>query len=144
MIVRPGGLLLREGALLVMHYRYGGRDRFNLPGGNQEEGESAGAALIREFREELSLGIALGPLQFCVETNAGDRAVLHLLFRVEAPDASPHLDPGHSRALGLRWLQAAEVETAPLYPGIGPVVAGWLRGESLPSPYLGKVEQTWY
>jgi len=61
---------LREGRLLVA--RNHGRDRFYLPGGRQEPGESDAQTLVREVAEELTATIVESSIMH-VMTVHGDR-----------------------------------------------------------------------
>lgn len=144
MIVRPAGVMVREQRLLVMCYRYGGRDRFNLPGGNLEPGEEVTACLAREFAEELDLEVAVGRLLFCVETAAVERHVLHLVFQVSHLSGTPCLNSAQTRAVELRWLPVEAVEEAPLYPAVAPALGAWLRDGRLDAAYLGRLKQEWF
>ncbi|MEO5340436.1 MAG: NUDIX domain-containing protein [Magnetococcus sp. MYC-9] len=143
-VIRPAGVVVRDRHLLVMCYRYGARDRFNLPGGNLEAGEELTTCLMREFAEELDLEITVGELLFCAETVAAERHVLHLVFRVATAAGQPCLNPAQTRAVQLRWLPLAEVAQAPLYPALAPALADWLMGEGPATPgYLGRLQQEW-
>ncbi len=143
MVIRPSGVVVQDDQLLVMCYRYGGRDRFNLPGGNLEPGEEPTVCLLREFAEELDLEIGIGDLLFCAETVAAERNVLHLVFQVTTVSGTPCLNPAQTRAVQARWLPIDAVATAPLYPGIAPDLAARLRGERAPC-YLGRLHQEWF
>lgn len=57
-------ILVRDRALLAV--RAGGKQKFYLPGGKREPGESDVAGLCREVREEL--GVELDPLSFSLFT----------------------------------------------------------------------------
>lgn len=144
LVVRPAGMLLREGRLLTMAYRYGEQPRFNLPGGKPETGEDLPACLQREFLEELGLTIEVGPLCQVVESKASGREVLHLLFAVTSPGATPHLNPSQTRAQGVCWMSTQEVASAPLYPDIGPWLAQWMQGHAGDALYGGVIRQSWY
>ena len=144
MVVRPSGVVVHDQKLLVMHYQYGGRDRFNLPGGNLEFGEEAAACLKREFAEEMDLEIAVGDLLFCAETMAAERHVLHLIFPAVVVSGTPCLNPTQTRAVQLRWFSHESVENASLYPAIASPLAAWMRkGYTMPI-YLGRLEQDWF
>ena len=62
MRIRAVAVVLREGKLLVMHRRRGGREYAVLPGGGIEEGESVQDAVLRELREETGLRGRVGAL----------------------------------------------------------------------------------
>ena len=59
MIRVAAGVLQREGRILICQRRGGGPHalKWEFPGGKLREGESAGAALCRELREELSVAV---------------------------------------------------------------------------------------
>ncbi len=143
MIVRPSGLVVSDRRLLVMHYRYGGRDRFNLPGGKVDPGESLSDCLVREFAEELDLEVHPGDQVFTVETHAGGREVLHLIFDISDYAGLPCLNPHHTKSLDVLWMDVETLATAPLYPAIGPVLAAWMTSKKGHPVYLGLWEQPW-
>ena len=60
--VRVYGLLVHEGKVLISRETIGGMRITKFPGGGLEFGEGIGAALVREFDEELGLPVELGPL----------------------------------------------------------------------------------
>ncbi|MEO5362568.1 MAG: NUDIX domain-containing protein [Magnetococcus sp. DMHC-8] len=144
MIVRPSGVVVQDRHLLVMCYRYGVRDRFNLPGGNLEVGEELTVCLMREFAEELDLEIQVGDLLFCAETVLGERHVLHPVFQIVATSGSPCLNPAQTRATQVLWLPVEAVAAAPLYPGIAPTLSAWLQGDQAVPCYLGRLQQEWF
>ena len=55
-----GGVLLRDGRALVNRAVY--RERFTIPSGYVEAGESLAAALVREVAEETAVEVSVGPL----------------------------------------------------------------------------------
>jgi 8-oxo-dGTP pyrophosphatase MutT (NUDIX family) len=63
-----GWLHVRDGRLLAVRTR--GRDRFYLPGGKPEPGETDEQALVREVREELGLELADPRPAFTVQAPA--------------------------------------------------------------------------
>ncbi|MBF0357167.1 MAG: NUDIX domain-containing protein [Magnetococcales bacterium] len=143
MIVRPAGIWVVDGQVLTMRYQYSGRDRFNLPGGNQEFGEEIKAGLVREFAEELGVVVEVGDLLWTAETLVAGREVLHLLFKVESMVGSPLLNPDETKALELVWLNPEEVVKVPLYPAIGSCLKPWLKENKKSATYLGCINQDW-
>ncbi|MBF0183550.1 MAG: NUDIX domain-containing protein [Magnetococcales bacterium] len=144
MIIRPAGLVLHQQQLLTMRYRYGERDRFNLPGGNLEPGESIPICLQREFQEELGLTVAVGDLLCCSETLVGERHAVHLIFPVTISAGTPQLNPQATRALEICWLPLVQLAQTPLYPSIAAPLSQWLLQGELPARYLGQVVQEWF
>lgn len=144
MILRPAGLVVQDRQLLVMRYQYGGRDRFNLPGGNLDPGEELTACLMREFAEELDLEIEVGQLLFCAETVAVERHVLHLIFQVTAISGIPCLNPTQTRAVQVQWLPIDRVADVSLYPAITSALVAWLCDGCVAPHYLGRLQQEWF
>jgi 8-oxo-dGTP pyrophosphatase MutT (NUDIX family) len=68
-----GWLYVRDGRLLAVRTR--GRDRFYLPGGKPEPGETDEQALVREVREELGVELLDPRPAFTVEAPAHGLAV---------------------------------------------------------------------
>ncbi|MBF0135590.1 MAG: NUDIX hydrolase [Magnetococcus sp. DMHC-1] len=144
MIIRPGGLLVHDGRLLLMRYEYGGQDRFNLPGGKPDPGEDWRQCLIREWAEELNLTVQPGKLIFLVESEGGGRNVLHPLFQLTGTNPpKPRLNPHQTSALEVLWLNSNTLRQAILYPHIPHVLSEWLEGKSGSDPYLGRILQPW-
>ncbi|MBF0610208.1 MAG: NUDIX domain-containing protein [Magnetococcales bacterium] len=142
MIIRPAALLVREERLLLMVYRYGDQERYNMPGGKLDEGEEIGACLQREWWEELGMKIRLGSLALVAETLVEERQVLHLLFHATSED-EPCLNPVETHASSLLWLPLQKLSEAPLYPAVGEALLDLLvRGVAVPC-YQGRVVQHW-
>ncbi len=87
-----GWLHVRDGRLLGVRTR--GRDRFYLPGGKPEPGETDEEALIREVREELGLVLTDVRPAFTVEAPAHGLAVetdltMHCFHAVASGEPQP-------------------------------------------------------
>lgn len=80
--VRVSGILVRDGALLLISHRKKGETYWLLPGGGVQYGESLVRALEREFCEEL--GIRVGVEGFACMSDAiephGKRHILNISF----------------------------------------------------------------
>lgn len=61
MIIRYGvyGILVHEGAVLMVQTRSGGLDIWNFPGGGIDAGETPLQALVRECHEELGVAVTV-------------------------------------------------------------------------------------
>ncbi|MFD2718469.1 NUDIX domain-containing protein [Hymenobacter monticola] len=100
--VRVGGLLLRDGALLLAAHRGllpEGASFWSPPGGGWQFGESIRAALAREFLEETGLNVQVGRFLHLHEFSTDKLQALELFFEVIADDAAqPRLghDPEHA------------------------------------------------
>lgn len=143
MILRPAGLLVRQGRLLLMGYCYDGHDRFNLPGGKLDPGETLAQCLVREWQEELGLVVTVGPLALVVETAVQGREVLHLIFHLSA-SGEPVLNAAETSANSLLWQSMDQLAATPLYPAVGQALQSLSGQEPQSHPcYLGRVEQPW-
>ncbi len=122
--VRVGGLLLREGALLLAAHRGllpAGAPFWSPPGGGWAFGESLKAGLVREFREETGLAVRVGRFLHLHEFRTNDLQALELFFEVVAEDgaAAPRLghDPEHAAdqqlLTELRWLTPRQLLALP-------------------------------
>ncbi|EHR51721.1 ADP-ribose pyrophosphatase [Saccharomonospora marina XMU15] len=106
-------VLVRDRALLCVRTR--GKDKFYLPGGKREQGESDVAGLRREIREEL--GVELDPLSFtlfAVLDEPADGYSDGRRVRMTAYTArfSGELSPG-SEIAEFAWLSAADAHRCP-------------------------------
>jgi 8-oxo-dGTP diphosphatase len=90
--VGVGGVLVREGRALVNRAVY--RERFTIPSGYVEPGESLEAALVREFAEETGVTIRVGRLVLVrhkvLRANESD---VYLAFAVERESGEPAARP---------------------------------------------------
>ncbi|MFJ4281858.1 NUDIX domain-containing protein [Streptomyces massasporeus] len=73
-------VLVRDGLVLVA--RSHGRDRFYLPGGHREPGESDSETLVREIDEELRAGIDPGSMVYFGTFEIGEGHPEHDPFRM--------------------------------------------------------------
>jgi len=104
--------LIQDGALLVAQ-RDGPPElagRWELPGGKVAPGESDTAALARELREELGVGVHVGD-RLSREV-AIDAATTLRAYLVTVTSGTLH--PHEHRAL--RWLRAGELDTVNWVP----------------------------
>ena len=134
--VRVGGLLVREGTLLLAAHRgllAGGATFWSPPGGGWAFGESLREALRREFQEETGLAVQAGRLLHLHEFREGELQAMEIFFEVlpDDPAALPVLghDPEHAanRQLltELAWLSPRQLLALPLAQ-LHPVLRGLL------------------
>jgi len=106
------GLLVRDGAVLLVENVWRTATDWTLPGGRVEPGESLSEALMREFLEETGLRIerigALLSVTHSLQGSLAEEALL-LLFRIEA--VGGELKPGDDEFVrSARFVPVAEIE----------------------------------
>ena len=106
--------VIREGDRVFATQRgYGEqKDGWEFPGGKIEAGETPQQALVREIREELDTGIAVGE---CLTTIEDDYPAFHLsmqCFWAAICDGEPVLKE-HEAA---RWLEKSELDSVKWLP----------------------------
>ncbi|MFE9660185.1 NUDIX domain-containing protein [Streptomyces sp. NPDC005955] len=55
--VRAGGIVIRDGRMLLIGFEEDGEPYYEIPGGGVEDGEEPPAAVVRELREETGLTV---------------------------------------------------------------------------------------
>lgn len=141
--------VVRDGAVLVNHYRAGGRDFYDLPGGGQEHGETQDDALRRECAEEIGARVRVYGIA-CVYELLADRAprtgepipLFHQINVVRwcglEPGETPGLGPvPDGNQVGTAWLPIAELDRHEVQP---PELSAWLRSDPSSRPtWLGSL-----
>ncbi|GAB2824398.1 NUDIX hydrolase [Actinocorallia aurea] len=105
MLVRVTGILVEDGALLLLDQDVGDGRTWSLPGGKVEPGEPLADALVREMREET--GLETEPVRLlyvCDHLPPGAPHVVHLTFEVRRTggtlgSVAPHADTRPIRAV---------------------------------------------
>lgn len=103
---------------------------WELAGGKVEPGETKEQALMREFQEELAVGLKVGDVYIEV-THPYDEGTIHLtVFSAEIVDGEPKLLEHRD----LRWITVDEMEQYSFCPADKPVL------ERLKQEHLTKKE----
>lgn len=108
-------------------------ERYALPGGAQEPGETLIDALQRECHEEIGSTVSVNELLLVADYSRqrshpaiGRRQIVEFLFRCNLPsDYRPHNGPRPDRhQLGVAWLAQHRVASLALTPAfLGPAIA---------------------
>ena len=144
--VRVGGLLVREGTLLLAAHRgllADGATFWSPPGGGWLVGESLREALRREFQEETGLTVQVGRLLHLHEFREGELQALEMFFEVVLADltAQPRLghDPEHAAdqqlLTELAWLSPRQLLALPS-ARVHPVLRGLLSVDDVFVPQV--------
>lgn len=102
--------VLRDGGKVLACRRAPGRDaagRWEFPGGKVEPGEEPAAALARELREELGVGVRVGALlDRSVTVRADGRAIDLACYDCTLDGEAPVTSTDHD---ALRWLEPSRL-----------------------------------
>jgi ADP-ribose pyrophosphatase YjhB (NUDIX family) len=116
-VVRPTGILIRDGRLLLVRQRVDGTRDWSLPGGALEPGETIERCLKREMKEETGLDVGVRELLYLSDRHPGAAEhVVHVMFLVAPVDDAPlpdewtHEDPAPSATAG----KQREIKMVPL------------------------------
>jgi len=82
--IRVAGILVRDDKILLVRHEKNGKSYWLIPGGGVDFGETAGEALVREYREEVGLEVEVGKLVLVQDSIPPNRhrQVLNLYFLV--------------------------------------------------------------
>lgn len=89
-------IIVRDGALLVMHRNKFGNEYYTLLGGGIDPGETPEQSLVREVREESGFTVTGAKLVFVEE--AGDPYGTQYIYYCEATGDKPQLAPDSEEA----------------------------------------------
>jgi len=98
--VRPTGILIEDGRILLIKQYVTPTRGWSLPGGKLEPGETIEQCLVREWKEETGLNIKVKELLYITDRfYDAERHIVHISFLLEPAGAIPgelewtHQDP---------------------------------------------------
>lgn len=117
--IRLAGVVVRGDKILLVKHQRNGQEYYLLPGGGLEWGETCARGLQREFEEELSLRVSVGPLLLVNESiePKGRRHILNLTFIARIRGGVLKLKPDR-RLQGVCWVNCRELRKLTFYPEI--------------------------
>ena len=145
MKVRPSIAIVENNHLLLMKYRYGNTNVYNLPGGNVDKGETLTETVARELIEELGIKVEVGTMILLgdVIMPEGKEDVLHCVFEGKILTGKPVLNPKETSALALVWMPLVELHELEMYPNVGAELQRfYLKGSGI--DYMGRIAQRWF
>lgn len=145
MKVRPSVVIIENDCVLLMRYRYGQTDVYNLPGGNVDKGETLAQTVVRELQEELGIEIAVEKMILTGEVLMPEpqKDVLHCVFLAQIIKGKPVLNPQETSALEVVWKPIKDLNSLDMYPNVGAELERILL-ENIDFQYIGRVEQEWH
>jgi len=145
MKVRPSIAIVENNHLLLMQYRYGNTDVYNLPGGNVDKSETLTETVVRELMEELGIEVGLEEMILLgdVIMPEGKEDVLHCVFEGKILSGKPVLNPKETSALAVVWMPLVDLHELEMYPNIGAQLQRfYLEGRRI--DYMGRIGQKWF
>ncbi len=145
MKVRPSIAIVENNHLLLMQYRYGNTDVYNLPGGNVDKGETITETVVRELMEELGIEVKVEAMILSgdVIMPEGKDDVLHCVFEGKIISGKPILNPKETSAFEVVWMPLMDLHELEMYPNVGAELQRfYLKGRGI--DYMGRIGQQWF
>lgn len=117
-IVRPTGILVEDGRILIVKQFVTEKRNWSLPGGRLEADETIEQCLVREWKEETGLDVVIKELLYVTDRFSGsDTHTVHMTFLLERTNEKPgefewtHQDPQPSKsAKALREIRMVPIK----------------------------------
>jgi ADP-ribose pyrophosphatase YjhB (NUDIX family) len=89
-IVRPTGILVEDGRILVIKQYVTEKRNWSLPGGRLEPDETIQQCLVREWKEETGLDVVIKELLYVTDRFSGSNThTVHMTFLLERTGEKP-------------------------------------------------------
>lgn len=146
MKVRPSIAIVENNHLLLMQYRYGNTDVYNLPGGNVDKSETLTETVVRELMEELGIEVGLKEMILLgdVIMPEGKEDVLHCVFEGKILSGKPVLNPKETSALAVVWMPLVDLHELEMYPNVGAQLQRFYLKGLGGGDYMGRIGQKWF
>ncbi len=142
-------LIVRDDRILLLRKQgYSDGERFALPGGGQDPGETLRQALLRECQEEIGTQVRIHDLIHVADyfkkrdtEPPSTRHLVEFLFRCEVPDTYTPMNGEHpdKHQVEVVWAQLAALPGMPLYPRSLALFLGQ-RFSTAPGVYMGVID----
>lgn len=142
-------VIIRDGRILLIRKEYeDGSQRFALPGGAQDTGETLTAALDRECREEIGAAVMNASLLHIADwfkqrdtVPPSTRHLVEFLFACEVEESyTPHNGYHPDRhQVEVLWIELDRLDSIPLWPRSIATFLSYVQQEKS-AVYLGTIE----
>lgn len=78
--IRVTGILIEDGKILLVQQRLSENRAWSLPGGRLEQGETLEQGVVREFKEETGLDVAVDRLLYVCDIKHSGYTAIHVTF----------------------------------------------------------------
>lgn len=112
MIELAGSLIVEDGEILLIHRK--DRDRWEVPGGKVEDGESPTETAVREAREEIGVEVELRKPFYSGEFQHNDELFLWHGYLTEIAEGEPGLE--EEKFDDIQWFRGEELDEIELAP----------------------------
>jgi ADP-ribose pyrophosphatase YjhB (NUDIX family) len=131
MRVRVSAVFERDGEILCMKYKYGGKEVFSLPGGGVDQDSPLKEALVKEWKDELGVRIEPGRVIIVGEAPSTKRhpQTLHIVFEALEIYGTPKVRPDNTTSIGIAWVAVEDINKLPIYPDVGKNLHAFLTQE---------------
>ncbi len=89
LILRPTGILIEDGKILLIKQDVTKTRHWSLPGGRLEHGETIEKCLVRELKEETGLDISVKELLYVCDRFVKDNHMVHMTFLINRLGEKP-------------------------------------------------------
>ncbi len=108
--VRPTGVLVEDGKILIVKQRVDDSRGWSLPGGKLEHEETLEEALIREMKEETGLDVSVAEMLYVCEKMDCETPVIHITFIVERTGGEIRLPTNEYESTPIYDVTMAEID----------------------------------
>jgi mutator protein MutT len=89
LIVRPTGIFIEDNRILLVKQYVTDRRGWSMPGGKLEAGETIEQCLVREWKEETGLDVAVKELLYVTDRFSSHNHTVHMTFLLERTGEKP-------------------------------------------------------
>lgn len=81
--IRVTGILIEDGKILLVQQRLSENRAWSLPGGRLEQGETLEQGVVREFKEETGLDVAVDRFLYVCDMKHSGYTAIHVTFLLD-------------------------------------------------------------